>query len=203
MSIDYAILVENLIQSLPAISSLVIIEGMNNVVYSTENWDITADLENLYSCWNNMNAPFIMVSGVKYSILRCEIDKLIATSVQGEGHIVGAKDGKMKIIAHLKPEGDKQAAIVEVTKALGSISSNTPYVPTNSQFTTSSAAFFGAQIGTPDINPHLKREIEKFLNWLKGSDGLQGYIEYYLQRNKPSFISELAKIYAELRQVCE
>ncbi|MFX1257727.1 MAG: hypothetical protein ACFFAN_07710 [Promethearchaeota archaeon] len=173
----------------------------NDIVYSTDNWDITADLENISSCWNKMNAQFIVISGVKYSILHCEIDSLVATSVRGKGHIVGAKDEDRKIIAYLKPEGDKKAAIVEVSKVLEAIHSNKPYIPANVLFNTATPANVGANIRTP-LDPHLIRDVEEFLNWIEIPDGLQDYISYYLRQHNASIISELSKIYMELKKIC-
>ena len=51
------------------------------------------------------------------------------------------------------------------------------------------------------IAPKLKGEVQSFLEWIKDSEGLSGYINYYLQQNNTSIISELSKIYAELRQI--
>ena len=51
------------------------------------------------------------------------------------------------------------------------------------------------------VDPQLKGEIQAFLDWIKDSEGLSGYINYYLQQNNAQIISELSKIYAELRQI--
>ncbi len=47
----------------------------------------------------------------------------------------------------------------------------------------------------------LKGEIQSFLDWIKDSEGLTGYINYYLQQNNAQVISKLSKIYKELRQI--
>ena len=52
-----------------------------------------------------------------------------------------------------------------------------------------------------NIDPQLKGEVQSFLEWIKDSEGLSGYINYYLQQNNTPIISELSKIYAELRQI--
>ena len=39
------------------------------------------------------------------------------------------------------------------------------------------------------------------IDWIKDAEGLAGYISYYLQQNNAQIISELSKIYAELRQI--
>ena len=52
-----------------------------------------------------------------------------------------------------------------------------------------------------NFDSQLKGEVQSFLEWIKDSEGLSGYINYYLQQNNPSIISELSKIYSELRQI--
>jgi len=51
------------------------------------------------------------------------------------------------------------------------------------------------------IDPRLKGEVQSFLEWIKDSEGLSGYINYYLQQNNTTIISELSKIYADLRKI--
>ena len=98
LPLDYETLVYKLIQDLSSIYSVVIVEGENDIVYSTDNWDISADITNICSSWNSMKAPFIMVFGVKFTMIECEIDSMVATSLLGKGHIVGVKDEERKII---------------------------------------------------------------------------------------------------------
>ncbi|MHA1783345.1 MAG: hypothetical protein ACTSUL_07955, partial [Promethearchaeota archaeon] len=51
------------------------------------------------------------------------------------------------------------------------------------------------------IDPMLKGEIQSFLEWIKDQNGLAGYVNYYLQQNNSQIISELARIYYELREI--
>ena len=51
------------------------------------------------------------------------------------------------------------------------------------------------------IDPRLKSDVQSFLEWIKDREGLSGYINYYLQQDNPSIISELSKIYFELRKI--
>ena len=197
--LEYETCVNNLMQLVPSIWAVAIVEGENDIVYSTDNWDICADVENVCSSWNSMKAPFIMVSGVKYIMLECEIDSIVATSIKKEGHIVGVKDEERKIITYVEPDGDRKAAIVELSRVLGAMSSKKPYKDSNTKFDTADLAMETRGIGY--VDPQLKSEIEEFLNWIKNPDGLVTYINYYLQQNNAQMISELAKIYAELRQI--
>jgi len=52
-----------------------------------------------------------------------------------------------------------------------------------------------------NMDPELKGEIQSLLEWIKDSEGLSGYINYYLEQNNHQIIAELSKIYAELRQI--
>ena len=199
--LDYEALINDLMHIAPFIYAVAIVEEENNIVYSTDNWDISADIAHICTSWNSLRAPFIMVSGVKYTILECEIDSMVATSIHGKGHIVGVKDEERKIISYVEPDGDRKAAIVELSKILRSMSSNKPYMDANAQFDT--VYTVSGTNGADYVDPQLKSEITQFLNWVKNQNGLQSYINYYLQQNNLQMISELAKIYAELIKICE
>jgi hypothetical protein len=198
MPIDPATAVYNLMQTDPNIIAVTVLRG-RDVVYSTDNWDISGDVGRFVSSWVGQNAQFVMVSGVKYSILQCEQERLVAISMKGEGSICAAKDDEHKIICYLEPDGDARGAIMDVQRALGSLSSKTPYMDGNSQLGASRGAVTPS--GASNIDPQLKGEVQSFLEWIKDGEGLSGYINYYLQQNNASIISELSKIYAELRQI--
>jgi hypothetical protein len=187
-----------LMQKDPHIIAAAVIRGKNEIIFSTDNWDISADLSRVVSSWIGQNAQFIMVSGVKYSILQCEPERLVATSIRGEGSIVAAKDDENKLIAYLEPDGYAPGAVMDVQRTLTSMSSKTPYLDSNTQLGTDTQA---AASATPSIDPQLKGEIESFLEWINDAEGLSGYINYYLQQNNAQIISELSKIYNELRQI--
>ena len=190
--------VYNLMQKDPSIIAAAVLQG-NNIIYSTDNWDISADVGKVVSSWNSMNAQFIMISGVKYSILQCTTERLVATSIRGEGHILGSKDEEHKIIVYLEPDGEPMGATMDTARALSELSSKNTYLDENAQLGKS----LGGNVSTAsvDIDPQLKGEIQSFLEWIKDNEGLSGYINYYLQQNNTQIISQLSKIYTELRQI--
>jgi hypothetical protein len=190
----------NLMQTEPTIIAAVVLKG-NSVIYSTDNWDVSADIDRVVSSWSSMNAQFIMLSGVKYSLLQCTSERLVATSIRGEGHIVGAKDEEHKILAYVEPDGPMNAAYVETARALAAISLTSPYLEGASQLGKNIPPAASAAPAAPRIDPQLKGEIQAFLDWIKDADGLAGYINYYLQQNNDQIISELSKVYTELRQL--
>jgi hypothetical protein len=198
MPIDPATAIYNLMQTDPNIIAATVIKG-RDVVYSTDNWDISGDVGRFVSSWVGQNAQFVIVSGVKYSILQCEQERLVAISMKGEGSICAAKDDEHKIICYLEPDGDARGAIMDVQRVLGFISSKSPYMEGNAQLGANRGT--ASPTGASNIDPQLKSEVQSFLDWIKDGEGLSGYINYYLKQNNAPIISELSKIYAELRQI--
>lgn len=207
MPVDPATAVYNLMQSDPNIIAAAVIKG-SDLVYTTDNWDISGDVSRIISSWTGQNAQFIMVSGVKYSMLQMESERMVAISLKGEGSICAAKDDEHKLICYLQPDGDARGAVMDVQRAIGTMSTQGPYIDPNAQM-----AQKGAQMGSTasaggvtsaggaSIDPQLQGEIKAFLDWIKNDEGLAGYVSYYLQQNNAQIISELSKIYGELRQI--
>jgi len=198
MPIDPATAVYNLMQADPNIIAVAVLKG-KDIIYSTDNWDISGDVGRFVSSWVGQNAQSVTVSGVKYSVLQCEQERLVAVSMRGEGSICAAKDDEHKVICYLEPDGDARGAIMDVQRTVGSLRSGTPYMDGNSQLGARGGTV--ASTSANNIDPQLKGEVESFLEWIKDGEGLSGYINYYLQQNNTPIISELSKIYAELRQI--
>jgi len=199
MPTDPETVIYNLLQKDPSIIAAAVIQGRDNILYSTDNWDVSPDIAKVISSWSRLNAPFIMISGVKYSVLQCTSERLVATSIRGEGHIIGAKDEEHKILIYLEPDGEPMGATMDTARAISELSSKQAYVDTNTQFSGSGVT--PAPVAGKSIDPQLKGEIQSFLEWIKDGEGLSGYINYYLQQNNAQIISELSKIYNELRQI--
>jgi hypothetical protein len=154
-----------------------------------------------------------MVSGVKYSVLQMESERLVAISFKGEGSICAAKDDEHKLICYLQPDGDARGAAMDVQRTVGLMSTKSGYMDQNSQLGQKSSQMGGAasgggssvgvasSAGGAAIDPQLQGEIKAFLEWVKQEEGLAGYISYYLQQNNTQIITELSKIYNELRQI--
>lgn len=195
--------VSNLMQKDPTIIAATVIEGKNNIVYQTDNWDLAPDLDRVLSSWRGQNAQFIKVSGVKYSMLQCTSERMAATSIKGEGSIIAAKDEEHKLIAYVSPEGDMRGAMMDTARAIGNMSSNTPYIEEGEQLgkDMADAAQTPSQGAATNVDPQLKAEIESFLQWVKDDEGLAGYIRYYLQQDNAQIISQLSQVYSELRQL--
>ena len=202
MPVDPQTAVYNLMQADPHIIAAAVIKG-KDIIYTTDNWDISADVDRVVSSWIGQNAQFIMISGVKYSVLQIEAERLVAMSYKGDGSIVAAKDDEHKLIAYLDPDGYALGAAMDVQRAIGSMSSQGPYLESDAELgqkTTQMGGTTSANTAS-SVDPQLKGEIQSFLEWIQDSEGLAGYINYYLQQNNAEIISELSKIYNELRQI--
>jgi len=199
MATDPATVVYNLITKDPSIIAAAVVQGKDTILYSTDNWDISSDVGRVISSWIGLNARFVMVSGVKYSVLQCTSERLVATSIKGEGHIIGAKDEEHKVLVYLEPDGEPMGATMDTSRAVSELSTKEGYLDSNSQLGSASG---GVQPSAgANVDPQLKGEVQSFLEWIKDSEGLSGYINYYLQQNNTPIISELSKIYSELRQI--
>ena len=200
--------INNLMQNDPHIIAGAVLKG-KEIIYTTDNWDISADIDIVVSSWSGQSAQFIMVSGVKYSVLQIGAERLVAMSYKGDGSIVGSKDDEYKVIVYLDPDGYGIGAAMDVQRAVGSLSSQGKYMDAHAQLgqaqpqmaATASTGGVAPVSGGGSVDPQLQGEIKAFLDWIKDSEGLVGYINYYLQQNDTNIISELSKIYSELRQI--
>jgi len=214
MPSDPASAINELMQNDPNIMAGAVLKG-KDIIYTTDNWDISGDVNTVVSSWIGQGARFIMVTGVKYSILRMEPELLVAFSYKGEGSIVAAKDDEHKLIVYVGPEGQALGAAMEVQRAITSMSTQSPQVSTNTQRGQQTAQMGGSvasqsgavstggatSVGGTSLDSQLQGEIKAFLDWIKDAEGLAGYVSYYLQQNNSQIISELSKIYGELRQI--
>ena len=133
MTTDPATVIYNLLQKDPSIIAAAVIQGRDNILYSTDNWDISPDIAKVSSSWSSLNAQFIMISGVKYSVLQCTSERIVATSIRGEGHIIGAKDGEHKVIIYLEPDGEPMGATMDTSRAVSELSAKQAYVGADTQ----------------------------------------------------------------------
>jgi len=136
-------------------------------------------------------------------MLQMESERMVAISLKGEGSICAAKDDEHKLICYLQPDGDARGAIMDVQRTVGAMSTQGPYLDENAQLGQKGSQLGGAASVSAggNIDPQLQGEIKAFLDWIKAGDGLAGYVSYYLQQNNAQIISELSKIYGELRQI--
>ena len=87
------------------IIALTLVLGRDTILYTTDNWDISAAFSKLLSSWSSMTAQFIMISGIEYSILQCTSELLVTSSIKGKDHILVAKDEEYILILQMETNG--------------------------------------------------------------------------------------------------
>ena len=114
---SYDELVNNIMAEDPTITAIAI-ESNGAIIHQTPNWDLSADLSSVIGIWSSsQSGGSIKIQGVKYICLEVIPERLIATNVQGQGHIVASKGNSgNRIITYLSPEGDTRGALTVLTK---------------------------------------------------------------------------------------
>lgn len=118
---DYESAVKRLLAANNTVTAVSIVDGAGSVLYQTNNWDITSDIITILSSWRQQQ-PSIVVQGIKYSTLQCTQERLVATNIMGQGHIVCANFKDQYItIAYVTPDGGAGVAYMDVARANDSI----------------------------------------------------------------------------------
>ncbi|MHA1191555.1 MAG: helix-turn-helix domain-containing protein [Promethearchaeota archaeon] len=122
----------------PEIIAAVIMDGKNNILYSTDNWNISEDIEHINFIWGKKETRYLYLSGIKYTILQNTLEKLIAVSfnktkkkVISQESIVGFKDSERSVLCKIPQNPRSQFLLYAVPKAvniLRELSSKEPYM---------------------------------------------------------------------------
>ena len=122
----------------PEIIAIAIIDGEKNILYSTDNWDISEDIEHIISVWGKKEARNLYLSGNKYTILQSTLERLIAVSfnktkkkVISQESIVGFKDSERSVLCKIPKNPGGQYLLYAVPKTvniLRELSSKEPYM---------------------------------------------------------------------------
>ena len=114
---SYDDLINNIITQDPTITAIAI-ENNGSIIYQTANWDLSADISSVIGIWNSIQGGgSINIQGVKYICLEVIPERLIATNVQGQGHIVGVKGNSgSRLISYISPEGEPRGALSILNK---------------------------------------------------------------------------------------
>ncbi|MHA1409092.1 MAG: profilin family protein [Candidatus Odinarchaeia archaeon] len=105
---------KNLMTNNNTITATAVISLDGSILYQTQNW--TVDGGSIINSFKNKE-PSLNIQGIKYSTLDVNEDRLIATNVAGQGHIVAAAVGtKALLVAYVNSSGDPRSAYIEVDK---------------------------------------------------------------------------------------
>ncbi len=122
----------------PEIIAAVIIDGKNDILYSTDNWNLSDDIEHINSIWGKKETRYLYLSGNKYTILQNTLERLIAVSfnktkkkVISQESIVGFKDSERSVLCKIPQNLGGQLLLYAVPKTvniLRELSSKEPYM---------------------------------------------------------------------------
>ena len=125
---DYENVLNKLFEANKTVTAVTIMDGSGNVLYQTSNWDITSDIISTLNAWRKQEHS-IIIQGIKYSILQCTKERLVATNVMGQGHIVAANNKDQYVtLAYVSPDGGAGVAYMDVARANDEIATGAPLI---------------------------------------------------------------------------
>ncbi|MFX1311442.1 MAG: hypothetical protein ACFFHD_02375 [Promethearchaeota archaeon] len=213
---NFKSVVNKLQKHYPDASDVVIVNRNGKVFYSTSKWDVKKEIKAVLTSWASGNAQFVVLNGIRYSILQMEPERFIGTNRKKKGHLIGAStpDGEKYMIAHIRPKakGWFHMAYPAVARAAAMLKkdSKSEFIETKVDVTNQiekekgysdssgqTIAFYQGSASSV-ADPYLKAEVEGFLQWVNNPHGLASYITNTLQQNDQSKIAKLAELYGQL-----
>jgi hypothetical protein len=106
---DYENLIFDLLDSEPAIYGGALIDSSGKLLFQTENWDISQDLDQLKSVIaesqksDGKNPVTISIMKLSYMVIEFIPERIIATNVMKKGHIIIAPSKKATLVTFIDP----------------------------------------------------------------------------------------------------
>jgi len=133
MEIDYKAIFSKFLEVLPFVNSGILFQDQEHILYYSEKWDINSDLNNIMTPWLGLKPAIIKFSGQKYIMRLYSEERLVASSIRANGHIVGIKDNEITILTHIEPDGIIPFVIRELFNVVDAIRTNKPYLSESSR----------------------------------------------------------------------
>jgi hypothetical protein len=181
-------------------------DNSGTILYTTDNWDISGDFQNIKRAWGGAQAVTAM--NTKFSVLQREDMRFVATNFGGAGHLVAVKTQEEPahyVFAFLSKEADARSLVMEAQRAIDMIFGAA--APGGGDFggvgdgAAMGGGYGGAATAAPGIDPTVKANVDTFLSWIKDPNGFPAYIKYYLDMNDSTKIYQLAGIYDKFKRV--
>lgn len=110
-----------LCQELPFINDIVFIQGiLKKIGYTTSAWITQEEVEKVMNGWSSLKLETLLISDRKYRIHLCTIDRLVGSSINNDGHIIGVRDNVQAMLALIEPDGIIPFTTMEMSRALAS-----------------------------------------------------------------------------------
>ncbi len=89
-----------------------VLDSSGQIVYQTENWNITAEAQTIMRLAEGTQA--ITISDVRYVVVENIPERIIATNVTGKGHLIVCPAGRGKIVCYINPAAGPRDALLNV-----------------------------------------------------------------------------------------
>ena len=180
------------------------------IVYISSNWEVESDdLAKCIKKWKS-RSQFLYLQGEKYSLLLNTAEYFSGVNFKERSFLLGAismDENDQYVVIGYAPAGvDGKSGYVDVTRAANQMQEGgTAYLDANQQLgkydeeAPAEAAAESYQV--EGVDDALVEEVNGFLTWIKDSNGLAGYIQYYLDQDDEAVLARLAEIYGDFRNV--
>ncbi len=179
------------------------------IVYISSNWEVEPDdLAQCISKWKS-KSQFLKLQGEKYSLLMNTSEYFSGVNYKERSFLLGAislDENDQYVIVGYAPAGvDGRGGYVDVVRAANQMKEGVSYMDESQELgkydeeAPAEAASEPYQV--EGVDDALVEEVNGFLTWIKDSNGLAGYIQYYLDQDDEAVLARLAEIYGDFRNV--
>ncbi|GAB4318942.1 MAG: hypothetical protein Kow0069_22240 [Promethearchaeota archaeon] len=113
MSGEIESLINALLDEEPNVYGVALIDANNQLVYQTENWDLTSDVGSVLAARNGEGTAMTL-QGVKYMIVENTPERTIGTNVTGQGHVIVVPAGNGLLVTYISPQAGPRDALFNV-----------------------------------------------------------------------------------------
>lgn len=177
------------------------------IVHTSSNWTVEAsDLAQAIKKWQ-AKSQFLKFQDRKYALLMNTQEYFSGVNFKDKDFLLGAasldEDDRYYVIGYAPAGVSGRNAYVDVVRAATQMKEGSTYMNDSAKMgkydDTPAAGDAGAAAG--GIDNSLKQEIDGFISWIRDSNGLTGYIQYYLDQNDPVVLTKIAKAYNDFRRI--
>ena len=205
--IDFAGILQRQVFDMGIVIAAVVARMNGEIVYISDNWSVDpSDIQQCISKWQT-RGQFVTLQDVKYSCLMNQPEYFSGINYKEKSFLIGAaspdENDRYYVLGYAPPGANGTNAYVDVVRAANNMRMGGSYLDASAQLGKhDSSEIAGDAAGAGGgVDPALKQEIDGFLGWIRDTQGLPAYIQYYLDQNDPNVIAKLAKAYNDFRQV--
>ena len=206
MTIDFENILQELFQKGIVIAA-VVCRYNGEIIYTSSNWSVEqSDLAQAIKKWQ-AKSQFLHFQERKYALLMNTPEYFSGVNFKDKDFLLGAgsldENDRYYVIGYAPAGVSGRNAYVDVVRAATQIKEGGTYIDESAKmgkYDESQVAGDASAAGGVMDNS-LKQEIDGFISWIKDTNGLSGYIQYYLDQNDPVVLAKIAKAYNDFRRI--